>query len=187
MGDGILDAGLLITFRVLQGLFGALMLPQGLGMLKQIFSEKEQAVAFGAFGPVMGLSSVGGPILAGWLVDANYFGSGWRMIFLINVPLGLFAVLGALTFLPDSRSPQTPRLDVLGVLFAAEWGDFSQLATACRNASRNKGWSSAITRWVLATVVIHFSQGGLRQARPRFVPRWAIACKHPILSRSQSG
>ena len=72
------------------------MLPQGLGMIKQMFSPAEQAKAFGAFGPVMGLSAVGGPILAGWLVDADYFGSGWRMIFFINLPLGLFAVLGAL-------------------------------------------------------------------------------------------
>src|ERR1700712_5903690 len=84
-----------------------------------MFSESEQAKAFGAFGPVMGLSAVGGPILAGWLVDADYFGSGWRMIFFINVPLGIFAVIGALKFLPDSRLPQPPRLHLPGVLFAA--------------------------------------------------------------------
>ena len=78
----------LIVGRAVQGLFGAVMLPQGLGMIKQMFSDEEQAKAFGAFGPVMGLSTVGGPILAGWLVDANYFDSGWRMIFFINLPLG---------------------------------------------------------------------------------------------------
>src|SRR4051794_14203047 len=57
--------GQLISARAVQGLFGAIMLPQGLGMIKQIFNPAEQAKAFGAFGPVMGLSSVGGPILAG--------------------------------------------------------------------------------------------------------------------------
>ena len=111
--------GVLIGARAVQGLFGAVMLPQGLGMIKRLFSESEQAKAFGAFGPVMGLSAVGGPILAGWLVDADYFGSGWRMIFFINLPLGIFAVAGAVKFLPEFRSERTPRLDVLGVLLAA--------------------------------------------------------------------
>jgi EmrB/QacA subfamily drug resistance transporter len=109
----------LIVGRAVQGLFGAVMLPQGLGMIKQMFSASEQAKAFGAFGPVMGLSSVGGPILAGWLVDANYFDAGWRMIFFINLPLGLFAVFGAIRFLPEFKSDKAPRLDVLGVLLAA--------------------------------------------------------------------
>ncbi|XVU25909.1 MFS transporter [Actinoplanes sp. CA-054009] len=109
----------LITARAVQGLFGAVMLPQGLGMIKQMFSADEQAKAFGAFGPVMGLSSVGGPILAGWLVDADYFGAGWRMIFFINLPLGLFALFGAVRWLPEFRSAKAPRLDWLGVLLAA--------------------------------------------------------------------
>ncbi|MET3427592.1 EmrB/QacA subfamily drug resistance transporter [Actinoplanes tereljensis] len=109
----------LIVGRAVQGLFGAVMLPQGLGMIKQLFTPAEQAKAFGAFGPVMGLSSVGGPILAGWLVDADYFGSGWRMIFFINLPLGLFAVLGAIKFLPEFKSEKAPRLDGLGVVLAA--------------------------------------------------------------------
>jgi EmrB/QacA subfamily drug resistance transporter len=111
--------GVLIGARAIQGLFGAIMLPQGLGMIKQMFTDKEQATAFGAFGPVMGLSAVGGPILAGWLVDADYFGSGWRMIFFINLPLGIFAVIGAVKFLPEFRSERTPKLDLFGVLLAA--------------------------------------------------------------------
>jgi EmrB/QacA subfamily drug resistance transporter len=112
--------GELIAARTVQGLFGAVMLPQGLGMIRQMFTDpKEMAKAFGAFGPVMGLGAVAGPILAGWLIDADYFGTGWRMIFFINVPLGIFAVVGALRFLPDSRLPKPPRLDLIGVLFAA--------------------------------------------------------------------
>jgi EmrB/QacA subfamily drug resistance transporter len=111
--------GELIAARTVQGLFGAIMLPQGLGMIRQMFSGTERAKAFGAFGPVMGLGAVGGPVLAGWLVDADYFGSGWRMIFFINLPLGIFAVIGALKFLPDSRLPTAPRLDLVGVVLAA--------------------------------------------------------------------
>jgi EmrB/QacA subfamily drug resistance transporter len=106
---------MLIGSRVLQGLFGAVMLPQGLGMLKEMFPPKEMGAAFGAFGPVMGLSAVGGPILAGWLVGADYFGVGWRMIFLINLPLGLAAVIAGAKFLPRSTRTHASRIDVGGV------------------------------------------------------------------------
>jgi EmrB/QacA subfamily drug resistance transporter len=115
------SAGMLVGARVAQGLFGAVMIPQGLGMIKQMFPPSEMAAAFGAFGPVMGLSSVGGPILAGWLVDADFFGTGWRMIFLINLPLGVAAIVAGVRFLPDAepeRSGRVPRLDWLGVLLA---------------------------------------------------------------------
>ncbi|WP_354640087.1 MFS transporter [Kitasatospora camelliae] len=109
----------LVAARAFQGLLGAVMLPQGLGIMKEIFSEKEQATAFGMFGPVMGLSTVGGPILAGWLVDADLWGTGWRMIFLINIPLGLFAIGGGIAFLPEWKNARAVRLDLLGALLAA--------------------------------------------------------------------
>ncbi|MEV4563582.1 MFS transporter [Nonomuraea sp. NPDC049419] len=106
---------MLIASRVLQGLFGAVMIPQGLGLIKEMFPPHEMGKAFGMFGPVMTISSVGGPVLAGWLVDADFFGTGWRMIFLINLPLGLAAVLAALRYLPEYRSAGATRLDLPGV------------------------------------------------------------------------
>ncbi|GII61993.1 putative actinorhodin transporter [Sphaerisporangium krabiense] len=109
----------LIAARVVQGLFGAVMIPQGLGMIKEMFPPKEMQKAFGLFGPIMGLSTVAGPILAGWLVDADFFGTGWRMIFLINLPLGLAAVLAGMRYLPESRSPHPLKLDVPGVFLAS--------------------------------------------------------------------
>lgn len=107
---------LLIGSRVLQGALGAVMIPQGFGVIKAIFPPTEMGRAFAAFGPVMGLSAVCGPIMAGALIDADWFGTGWRMIFLINVPLGLVAFLGALRFMPESRTPGTHRLDLPGTL-----------------------------------------------------------------------
>ena len=59
----------LIATRVLQGGFGALLIPQGLGMIKTVFPPKEMGGAFAAFGPIMGLAAIAGPILAGWLVS----------------------------------------------------------------------------------------------------------------------
>ncbi|MFB4308816.1 MFS transporter [Actinomadura sp. GTD37] len=111
--------GMLVGSRAMQGLFGALMLPQGIGMIKQMFSAKEMGAAFAMFGPVMGLSSVGGPVLAGWLIDADLFGTGWRMIFLINLPLGVAAVLAGLKFLPAGRAEHASRLDLTGAALAS--------------------------------------------------------------------
>jgi EmrB/QacA subfamily drug resistance transporter len=105
----------LIATRVLQGGFGALLIPQGLGVLKNVFPPKELGGAFAAFGPVMGLAAIAGPILAGWLVSADLLGTGWRMIFLLNVPLGLAGLIGALRFMPESRSPARIKLDPVGV------------------------------------------------------------------------
>ncbi|MEV4256495.1 MFS transporter [Spirillospora sp. NPDC049652] len=111
--------GMLVGARLLQGLAGAMMIPQGLGMIRRMFPPAETAKAFAAFGPVMGLSSVAGPVLAGWLIDADLFGTGWRMIFLINLPLGLAAVLLGLFFLPPGRDGHASRLDLVGALLAA--------------------------------------------------------------------
>ncbi|WP_436762469.1 MFS transporter [Streptosporangium sp. V21-05] len=104
----------LIGARVLQGLAGAVMVPQGLGVIKEVFPPRELAAAFGAFGPVMALSTVAGPVLAGWLVDGDLFGTGWRMIFLINLPIGLMALLGAFRYLPASKPSHASRLDLTG-------------------------------------------------------------------------
>ena len=105
----------LIAFRVLQGAFGALMIPQGFGMLKEVFAEEEMTKVFGAFGPMMGLSILAAPVLAGALVEANLWGIGWRLVFLINVPIGIAAFTGALRVLPRTVAHPGIRLDTLGV------------------------------------------------------------------------
>ncbi|WP_433217075.1 MFS transporter [Dactylosporangium sp. CS-047395] len=105
----------LVACRVLQGLSGAVLIPQGLGLIKAAFPPERVGAAFAAFGPVMGLSAVCGPILAGVLVDADLFGTGWRMIFLINVPVGLAALLGAVLVLPrTAEQDRSLRLDLPG-------------------------------------------------------------------------
>ena len=106
----------LIVFRVLQGAFGALMIPQGFGMIKECFAEDEMGKVFGAFGPMMGLSMVAAPILAGGLVEANLWGIGWRLVFLINVPIGIAAFAGAVRVLPRTVAHPGIRLDVGGMV-----------------------------------------------------------------------
>jgi EmrB/QacA subfamily drug resistance transporter len=101
---------MLIATRLLQGLFAAIMIPQGFGILKQVFPPAELPKAFGLFGPVIGLSAVLGPVIGGLLVD----GPGWRWIFLVNVPLGAIALIGARRLLPESRAKDRPTLDLGG-------------------------------------------------------------------------
>ncbi|HLK76712.1 MAG TPA: MFS transporter [Streptosporangiaceae bacterium] len=90
------SAGELIAARAAQGALGAIMLPQVFGLIRDLFEAHEMGKAFGVYGPVMGLSAMLGPIASGGLISADVFGAGWRMIFLVNVPVGLAAlVLGA--------------------------------------------------------------------------------------------
>src|ERR1700677_71777 len=106
----------LISFRVLQGAFGALMIPQGFGMLKEVFDEEEMTKVFGAFGPMMGLSVLAAPILAGALIEANLWGIGGRLVFLINVPIGIAAFAGAVRVLPRTVAHPGIRLDTVGMV-----------------------------------------------------------------------
>lgn len=108
--------GMLITARVLQGLFGAVLIPQGFSLLKSTFPPEEVGATFAFFGPVLALSAVGGPILAGALIDADIAGTGWRAIFLINVPVGLACLALAAAVLPESRAGDGVRLDPIGAL-----------------------------------------------------------------------
>jgi EmrB/QacA subfamily drug resistance transporter len=106
----------LIVFRVAQGSFGALMIPQGFGILKEVFAEDEMTKVFGAFGPMMGLSMLAAPVLAGALVEANLWGIGWRLVFLINVPIGIAALAGAVRVLPRTVAHPGIRLDTGGMV-----------------------------------------------------------------------
>ncbi|MFL6061757.1 MAG: MFS transporter [Marmoricola sp.] len=109
------SAGLLIAFRVAQGFFGAVMIPQGFAMVKASFTAEDLQKAFVPFGPVMGLAAVMGPILAGFLLKADLFGSDWRAIFWINVPVGAVATYLAARFLPRTMPPDPhARLDLRG-------------------------------------------------------------------------
>jgi MFS family permease len=67
----------LIAARALQGTIAAIMVPQGFGLIRELFGDEGQQKAFAVFGPVMGLAAVLGPLLGGGLVNLNLFGSGW--------------------------------------------------------------------------------------------------------------
>jgi MFS family permease len=116
-------AGLLIAARALQGTTAALMVPQGFGLMRELFGDEGQQKAFGIFGPIMGMAAIAGPLAGGALIAVNPLGIGWRAIFLVNVPIGLMALAAGFKHLPDGP-PSTPdaRLDLPSVVLAAAGG-----------------------------------------------------------------
>jgi EmrB/QacA subfamily drug resistance transporter len=107
--------GMLIGCRVVQGAMGAIMVPQVLAVIQVIFPPAERIKALAGFGVTAGLGTVSGPLLGGLLIQHNLFGLGWRPIFLINVPVGILAVVASAVLIPESRAPRRPRLDPGGV------------------------------------------------------------------------
>jgi EmrB/QacA subfamily drug resistance transporter len=108
------STGTLIAARLLQGAAGALMLPQGLGLLREAFPSEEMSKVFGMFGPVLGLAALLGPIVGGALVGLDLFGTGWRLVFLINLPVGLAALLAGARLLPRGGARHGEGLDWVG-------------------------------------------------------------------------
>jgi EmrB/QacA subfamily drug resistance transporter len=113
------STGALVTARLVQGLAGAMMLPQGLGIIREVFPPDEVAKAFGLFGPVLGSAAMIGPIIGGGLISLDLFGEAWRPIFLINVPLGVLALAGGRRLLPRTGRQHAESLDIGGVGLAA--------------------------------------------------------------------
>jgi EmrB/QacA subfamily drug resistance transporter len=107
--------GMLIGSRVLQGLMGAVMFPQILSVIQVTFPPRERATAFGLFGATIGLATITGPLVGGLLIEADLLGLQWRPIFLVNVPIGVAALVVAARFLVESRAPRALRLDPVGV------------------------------------------------------------------------
>jgi len=108
------DPAMLIIARFLQGGFGALLIPQGFGILTTAFSRSQLPRAFAAFGPVMGVSAVLGPIFAGFIIDANIGGLSWRPMFLINVVIGGAGFVAAARLLPRDGPAGDVPIDGLG-------------------------------------------------------------------------
>lgn len=131
---GLSDSiAMVITFRVAQGLFGALLMPAALGLLRATFPAEKLNMAIGIWGMVIGASTAGGPIVGGLLVEHV----SWQSVFFINVPVGIIALVLGLVILKDHRAANAPRsFDIPGILLlsggmfclvwalikAAEWG-----------------------------------------------------------------
>ncbi|MFJ8029615.1 MFS transporter [Streptomyces sp. NPDC096032] len=139
-----------VTFRVFQGLFGALLMPAALGLLRATFPAEKLNMAIGIWGMVIGASTAGGPILGGVLVQHV----NWQSVFFINVPVGVLAlVLGALILL-DHRAKNAPRsFDLPGIVLLS--GAMFCLVWALIKAP-TWGWGDGMTWAFLAASVLLF-------------------------------
>lgn len=162
----------LIAFRLLQGTAGAMLLPQGLGLLRENFSGPELTKVFAIFGPALGLGGIIGPVLGGFLIEGDFFGLGWRSVFLINLPIGVAALIVAAKFVPDRAGSRTVRVDIAGAAL---------IATSCAllvlplNQGQEDGWP--LWTWLsMAASVIGFALFALQQRRT------AAAGREPLVT-----
>ncbi|MFI9237515.1 MFS transporter [Streptomyces sp. NPDC053079] len=165
---GLADAPtLLIAARFVQGSAAAVMIPQVLATLHVTFDEGSRAKAFSLYGTIMSLGSVAGPVLGGVLTSADVFGLGWRPIFLINVPLGLAAVLLGLRYLPESRDLAARRLDLAGMVLAGSGLLLIAYPLTVGGAHQWPAWSFLMMAGGLSTLAVFVVQQRARAARGR--------------------
>ncbi|MEV0688555.1 MFS transporter [Streptomyces sp. NPDC050388] len=139
-----------IVFRVLQGLFGALLMPAALGLLRATFPAEKLNMAIGIWGMVIGASTAGGPILGGVLVEHV----SWQSVFFINVPVGVVAVALGVWILLDHRAENRPRsFDLPGIVLLS--GAMFCLVWALIKAPA-WGWGDLKTWGFIAASVVGF-------------------------------
>ena len=106
----------LVLARLLQGATGAMMAPQFMALMQVLFEPLERVSKLAMFGVIGGLAAIIGPIIGGILIAADAFGLGWRLIFLINVPVGALAMISGWLYLPETRSRRPAGYDVSGIV-----------------------------------------------------------------------
>ncbi|MGH7241540.1 MAG: MFS transporter [Candidatus Saccharimonadales bacterium] len=113
------NSHVLIAARLLQGCFAALMVPQVMSLMQVMYKPKERGNIMGIFGAMAGIAATLGPVLGGILIHFNIAGLDWRPIFLINIPVGLFAFFTGFKYLPDGKSPHPLKLDLVGTVLVS--------------------------------------------------------------------
>jgi EmrB/QacA subfamily drug resistance transporter len=104
--------------RVLQGAMAAMMYPQVLSVIQVSFPPQERARVFGFVGAVIGIATITGPLVGGLIIRDDITGGSWRWIFLVNLPIGIAALIAATRLITESRAPNATRLDIGGVVLA---------------------------------------------------------------------
>jgi EmrB/QacA subfamily drug resistance transporter len=176
LGCGVApDGEALVLARLVQGASGALVAPTVLALITTLYAGAERARAIGLYAGVMGVAAAGGQLLGGLLLQLDVGGSGWRAVFLVNVPVGLLMLAAVPLCVPRSPASSRARVDVVGLL----------LATAALTAlllplleGRQQGWpwwSFALlgAAPVLAAGFALWQRRALRRGdSPLVVPAW---------------
>lgn len=102
--------GQIVVFRIVQGVFGAALVPLSQSVMYELYPPEQRAKAMGLWTMGVMMGPICGPILGGWLTE-NYT---WRWVFYINVPFGIVTAIGLATFLRESAPVRPPKLDWIG-------------------------------------------------------------------------
>jgi EmrB/QacA subfamily drug resistance transporter len=137
----------LIITRVFQGTAAALMFPQALSIIQATFISKQKNIAVALYGTALGIGATAGQLLGGFLVQANLFNLDWRLIFLVNLPIGIGTLFAALLFVHESKSEKPIRLDIVG---AAIMSLILFLLLYPLIEGRGAGWPL----WMYATIIL---------------------------------
>src|SRR5260370_30737456 len=133
LAGAAISPAMLITARAAQGAFGGIMVPQVMSVVATQFAPgRERTLAFSLYGALLGVAQVSGPVLGGLLTTYD-----WRLIFYVNIPVGLFALAGAFRWMRESRSPRPIRLYLGG---AALISGASLLLALPLGQGRGLGW-----------------------------------------------
>jgi EmrB/QacA subfamily drug resistance transporter len=138
----------LIAWRAVQGIGAAIMIPASLAIVTLAFPTHQRGLALGIWGAMSGVAGALGPTLGGVLTEYV----GWEWIFLVNVPVGLVAVLAGLLILDESRDPEARhRIDLAGIAMLSI-SLFSLTLALIRG--QDVGWSSAFITGLFATSAV---------------------------------
>ncbi len=107
-------AGTLVLARIAQGAAAAAMVPQVLATIQATTTGHHRARAIGMYGAAGGIAAVAGQLLGGVLISADIAGTGWRLIFLVNVPVVVIGLVLAVRMIPETRSAMPQRPDIVG-------------------------------------------------------------------------
>jgi EmrB/QacA subfamily drug resistance transporter len=162
------SAEALIAARAAMGVGAAVIFPTTLGLITNIFRDPVgRAKAIGVWAAMVGVGVAAGPMAGGWLLE--HF--SWGSIFLVNVPVAAMAIVGGILFVPTSRDPAAPKVDMPGLILSSA-GVTALIYTVIE--SPQWGWGSArtVAGFAIATIVL------------AAFARWEQRSSHPMLDVS---
>ena len=150
----------LILFRVIQGVGGGMLMPIGMTIILQAVGPQQMGRVMGIFGVPMLIAPAIGPVLGGWFVQDFT----WRLIFYVNVPIGIVAFIAATRFLRETRRSAGLRLDLIGLLTGVP-AVLALMYAVDRSA--DLGWSAPVVVALLAASAVLMVAFVVRQLNAR--------------------
>jgi EmrB/QacA subfamily drug resistance transporter len=158
----------LIAARAAMGVGAAVIFPTTLGLITNIFTDAvPRAKAIGVWAAMVGVGVAAGPMTGGWLLE-HY---SWGSIFLVNVPVAATAIVGGILFVPTSRDPAAPKVDLPGLILSCV-GVTALIYTVIESPQWGWGSARAVAGFGIATVVL------------AAFARWEQRSSHPMLDVS---